>query len=673
MLETGRFHGELTHRRADGKRIHIESRAAALFDSEGKRLGYVSVNRDITERRYAEETIRALLNEVLTAQEAERRRIARELHDDTAQTLTSLLVGLRAVEESKELDTALASGEHAARAGGRRLARRAAHGPGASSERARRSGARGSARASGARCEPHQWIPGRPPLHRPAPAPPPEGLEIALYRMAQEALTNATKHAAPKAVSILVHRNPTEVRLVVEDDGKGFDDSEILSESQLGLVGMRERAHLVGGSMTLESSPGHGTTICIRVPLAAKKPSVVMSIRVFIADDHGILRGGLRALITLQPDMEVVGEAANGSEAEIGVKNTEPDVVLMDITMPNGGGLAAIAAVKQVRPKTRIIVLTMHDELGYVRAAGQAGAVGYVVKSAVDTELLAAIRAVAQGRTFIDASLGLGFATDPDAADLHQRPWRNGDGAADRARAGGHAAGRGGLHQLANRRGAAPGRQVGRNLSFQSDGKAGSGISLCPGEVRPRLRRSRGRGTVKTTFKTDGATATSTIDKSVIDHIEQRAEEFSAHAADAQKVLAAWGSRARRFTRNNPGTVLVGAVALGFSSRPSGPPCIAAAPKETARSRSSPGPRPGRASGRGRWATSWCDRPGNIPAAPSPWRSALATSWAAAFFPGSPPASWEQGSGFGLRTALLPFVTESLVALVPKQSTQREK
>ena len=69
---------------------------------------------------------------------------------------------------------------------------------------------------------------------------------------------------------------------------------------------------------------------------------------------------------------------------------------------------------------------------------------------------------------------------------------------------------------------------------------------------------------MKTTFKTDGATATGIIDKGVIDQIEQRAEEFSAHAADAQRVLAAWGSRARRFTRRNPGTVLVGAVALGF-------------------------------------------------------------------------------------------------------------
>jgi len=91
--------------------------------------------------------------------------------------------------------------------------------------------------------------------------------------MAQEAVTNATKHASPKAVSILIHRNRTEVRLVIEDDGKGFDASELLSEAQLGLVGMRERAHLVGGSMTLESSPGSGTTICITVPIPAHKPS----------------------------------------------------------------------------------------------------------------------------------------------------------------------------------------------------------------------------------------------------------------------------------------------------------------------------------------------------------------------------------------------------------------
>jgi len=135
-----------------------------------------------------------------------------------------------------------------------------------------------------------------------------------------------------------------------------------------------------------------------------------MSIRVFIADDHGILRDGLRALISLHPDMEVVGDAANGPEAEMGVMKTEPDVVLMDISMPSGGGLATIASIVRTRPRTRILVLTVHDEAGYIRAAAEAGAVGYVVKNAVATELLAAIRAVAQGRTFMDTSLTIGGA-----------------------------------------------------------------------------------------------------------------------------------------------------------------------------------------------------------------------------------------------------------------------
>jgi two-component system response regulator NreC len=130
-----------------------------------------------------------------------------------------------------------------------------------------------------------------------------------------------------------------------------------------------------------------------------------MSIRVFIADDHVVLRNGLRVFINAQPDMEVVGEAASGSEAEVGIRQTAPDVALIDISMPGGGGIAAIASVKRASPKTRTIVLTGHDQPGYVRAATDAGAVAYVVKNAVDTELIAAIRAVDQGQTFVNAIL----------------------------------------------------------------------------------------------------------------------------------------------------------------------------------------------------------------------------------------------------------------------------
>ena len=79
----------------------------------------------------------------------------------------------------------------------------------------------------------------------------------------------------------------------------------------------------------------------------------------FIADDHGVLRGGLRALINANADMEVVGEAANGPDAERGIKETEPDIALMDISMPGGRGLSSIAAIKRVRPRTRFIVLSV--------------------------------------------------------------------------------------------------------------------------------------------------------------------------------------------------------------------------------------------------------------------------------------------------------------------------
>jgi PAS domain S-box-containing protein len=267
LVETGRFHGGLTYRRGDGREIQIESRAAALFDSDGKRLGYVSVNRDVTERRYAEEAIRALLKEALNAQEAERRRIARELHDETAQILSTLLVDLRAADESRSLDqVAGAAGKlrglvSVALEGVQRMARGLR--PSALDdlglvEALERLGLETS-RAAGFVVDVHATGPRLPRI--------PEAIETALYRVAQEAVTNASKHSSPKAVSILVHRSPGDIRLLIEDDGKGFDTTETSSAARLGVAAMRERAQLVGGSLTIESSLGHGTTVCVSVPL----------------------------------------------------------------------------------------------------------------------------------------------------------------------------------------------------------------------------------------------------------------------------------------------------------------------------------------------------------------------------------------------------------------------
>jgi len=131
----------------------------------------------------------------------------------------------------------------------------------------------------------------------------------------------------------------------------------------------------------------------------------VASIRVLIADDHAVLRAGLRMLLGAQPDMEVVGEAADGDEAVRKVLETRPDIALIDITMPVTGGVKAIERIRQKCPETRVLVLTMHEVPAYLRSALAAGASGYVVKSAAGSELLSAIRGVHRGRTVLDPAL----------------------------------------------------------------------------------------------------------------------------------------------------------------------------------------------------------------------------------------------------------------------------
>jgi len=128
-------------------------------------------------------------------------------------------------------------------------------------------------------------------------------------------------------------------------------------------------------------------------------------IRVLIVDDHAIVRAGLRMLINPQPDMEVVGEAADGHEALCQARAANPDVLTLDLTMPGGGGLKILERLRQACPQTRVLVLTMHEDPSYLRAVLAAGGSGYVAKSAVDGELLAAIRSVAQGRTFVTMNL----------------------------------------------------------------------------------------------------------------------------------------------------------------------------------------------------------------------------------------------------------------------------
>jgi len=128
-------------------------------------------------------------------------------------------------------------------------------------------------------------------------------------------------------------------------------------------------------------------------------------IRILLADDHAVLRAGLRALLAAQGDLEVVGEASEGAEAIRLCQALRPDVVVMDIGMPGVSGIDATARIKRDLPGTKVLILSMHDDRGYLRQVLRVGASGYVLKKAADTELLAAIRAAARGELFLDPTL----------------------------------------------------------------------------------------------------------------------------------------------------------------------------------------------------------------------------------------------------------------------------
>ena len=124
-----------------------------------------------------------------------------------------------------------------------------------------------------------------------------------------------------------------------------------------------------------------------------------------LADDHAVLRSGLRLLLTSQNEFEVVGEASSGTETLFLAEQLQPDLILLDLSMPVLGGLDALPTLLKLVPYARILILTMHDDPQYLRQALEHGASGYVLKKAADTELISAIHAVLRGEVYVHPSM----------------------------------------------------------------------------------------------------------------------------------------------------------------------------------------------------------------------------------------------------------------------------
>jgi len=142
-----------------------------------------------------------------------------------------------------------------------------------------------------------------------------------------------------------------------------------------------------------------------------------MPIRILIADDHGVLRAGLRALLDAEPGLQVVGEAVDGEEALRLAKDMRPDVVLLDISMPGSGGIEVTRQLRALLPEARVLILTIHEDETLLREALRVGAAGYITKRAIEPELIHAIFAVWRGDLYIHPALTRALLKDISPTD----------------------------------------------------------------------------------------------------------------------------------------------------------------------------------------------------------------------------------------------------------------
>ncbi len=326
----------------------------------------------------------------------ERARIAREMHDSVAHHLT-VIVALS--------DGALARSDQRTRPGRRRDSGCVAHGPARRWPRpAACSACCGPTpgRISGSRCPAWPtwticWAGSGPLACRSgtnaagAAADLPPGLQLAVFRLVQEALTNTMKHGGPGA-SAAVRLQFTRPRCAWRSRTTA-PARRRTARSGGGLTGMRERISVFGGELDCGPRQPQGWRVSCPPP---RRPGGRM-ISVLLVDDHPLIRKGFRLILDAETDIQVAGEAGDGTTAVSMCSALRPDVVLMDVRMPGGDGIEATREIVAAGLPSKVLILTTFDLDDYVYAGLRAGASGFLLKDTQPDDLVAAIRIVAVG------------------------------------------------------------------------------------------------------------------------------------------------------------------------------------------------------------------------------------------------------------------------------------
>ncbi|MGE6348667.1 response regulator (plasmid) [Bacillus mycoides] len=223
--------------------------------------------------------------------------------------------------------------------------------------------------------------------------------KMTLYRSLQEALTNAVRHGQSTEIIVSLYFEPQQIRLDVQDNGCGVEDWK----DGFGLSAMKERMIQLQGRVTVYSKKGEGTLISCLLPKMVELPNE--RIRLCIVDDYSFIRESLHTILNGQEDLQVVGMAEDGEQAVELCESLKPDIVLMDLEMPNLDGIHATKIIKGKWPDIRVLILSTFQDTERAKEIIRNGADGYLLKSIDSRELAESIRLVYRGGTMINHDL----------------------------------------------------------------------------------------------------------------------------------------------------------------------------------------------------------------------------------------------------------------------------
>jgi len=380
--------------------------------------------------RETEASLRTLSARILQLQDRERRKIARDLHDTTGQELAVLVMSLKHLGDSldrPEIDVrkALVDAAELARKVNEEIRTLSylLHPP-LLDEFGLASALKWYVEGFGQR----SGIEVNLVIHENLRRFPSEK-ETALFRVVQESLTNVLRHSGSRKAKIVLCASVDEVELTVQDEGKGIpsDALERLSMGSkvlgVGIPGLRERLRQFGGKLEISSTPS-GTKLVATVPVAEAGADEIFAVldadakrtsaapppsqsgrgrkRILIVDDHELMRRGIRGLLENQTDLEICGEAKNGSEAVQKTRELNPDLIILDLTMPGSGGLSAANHIRHSGSEAQMLVFTTHSFPGIERMIRSAGCKGIVLKADAGRDLLRGVRTVLAGGEFYE-------------------------------------------------------------------------------------------------------------------------------------------------------------------------------------------------------------------------------------------------------------------------------